>query len=221
LDDGAKIYAWSRCDGCGSLFLNPYSDARDNYRRSTYHAGKFTDGRPTYEGGFIGRWAHMQKFMPESPVGLLDAACGAGQYLSMAADSGLFSGPILGMEISEMSVAAINMNAKAGAGFVKAEAWDLDAAPIVGRVFDFIIFSEAFEHVQEPRAVIKSLAGALSPRGRIYFTAQSPHGGLPIRPGEPIYTTENGLRELLDHLSLRVVHFELSSGRWTVVAERA
>ena len=222
LSDDATIYIWALCLGCNSAFLDPHEDEREGYRGRKTHAAKIVDGIPIMEGGYLGRWKHISSFVKPEYCCLMDAACGAGQYLWRARDETEHTWKhAWGMEIAEPSVAEINKHASkkmwAKTGDLDAEGADLlgdDPRP------DMIIFSEAFEHVEHPRVAMLNLTEILAPGGRMYLTAQSPTGDLPIRPGEPIYTTEKGLKGLLEELSLTIVDWSLSSGRWTAVVEK-
>ena len=218
LEDASKIYSWSQCQGCLSVFMDPYVPSGPAYRRRTTHAQRYENGRPIMEGGYLGRWQQISSYFKAGSTRFLDAACGAGQYLWLAHEDAFPWKELTGTELAEASVKAINEHGnKYG---IRAHAIDLDEESLKLDKQDFIIFSEAFEHVEFPRTALGNLAQALTPGGRIYFTAQSPDGGLPIRPHEPIYTTKDGLMKLIKDLQLKTLLFIQSSGRWTVVGEK-
>ena len=97
----------------------------------------------------------------------------------------------------------------------------LDDLNLAGRV-DFIILSEVFEHLSEPRAAMANLVPLLRSGGRMFFTAQCTEGRLPVRPEEPIYATRGGMEKLLSDVAtgLTVVEWKEAAGRWKIVLER-
>lgn len=220
LDDDCIIYSWARCEGCGTVFMDPFNPSVESYRTRTSHADRFKDNRPPMEGGYLGRWNHISSYFKSEYKSFLDAACGAGQYLWQAVEDEAHDWErVEGLELAAPSVDAINTAALLTDKPIRAYTLDLGELPLPTK-YDFVVFSEAAEHVEYPRVALRTLVGGLNPGGRIYFTFQSPAGGLPIRPAEPIYATEKGVRGLCKDLGLALLDFKLSSGRWTVVAER-
>jgi len=220
LDEAGQLYCYTQCSGCESIFLNPYdAEDADRYKRSTFHAGKFAGSRPSMTGGFqtqfdVMVWPRLQ----EHQGGFLDAACGAGQYLFAALDHG-YPGRLVGIDLAE---AALSTIAQHGGGKITTQQVDLSEPNSCAHLgmFDFIAFCEAFEHVEYPRNAIHSLANCLNSGGRLFFTAQAPGGGLPIRPEEPIYSTERGVLSTTDSAKLIVEKIEMISGRWKVLCKK-
>jgi SAM-dependent methyltransferase len=217
LRDDAKTYSYSFCLECESIFLNPYDG--DMAKTYTSTVRPFEGGRPTMEGGFPEQYeSNIKPHFEDEYQFLLDAACGAGQYLFLAMDDGDWD-RLVGIDLAKPTLDQIREYSN---GKILTYQVDL-AAPkpqIPMAPYDFVIFSEAFEHVEYPRRSMQALTTNLNPGGKMFFTAQATEGGLPVRPGEPIYTTEEGLRALIGELSLTVIDFKLSAGRWKVVVEK-
>lgn len=231
LDLESTIYWYSVCCTCESIFLSPYdSSTRRSYRTSEFHSSKFEDKE---------RWAGYQRqydahikpalagLQAGSPLRLLDAGCGAGQYLFCAlADTSFKFSALVGMELSKPAIDKINLEAdtRGLTSIISGYQVDLDAGhellDLELPAFDFIVLSEVFEHLEAPFTAMKEMAAALVRGGRIFYTAQCPEGKLPIRPAEPIYMSAKGQVLLLERVGLRALSVKLEAGRWKTVAEK-
>lgn len=94
---------------------------------------------------------------------LLDVGCGTGLIgLPLA----LITGSVLGVDLSVEMVA--RFRAKAAAAQlpgVRAEVHDLVAAPLPAGSIDVAVSAMAFHHIEQPDAMLRSLAGCLAPGG--------------------------------------------------------
>jgi hypothetical protein len=124
---------------------------------------------------------------------------------------------VAGVELEEPSVDYIN-----SLGYGQAYARNLDsinALKDLGR-FDCIVLSEVFEHIEHPRHAFYNMVNALNTSGVLWFTAQATEGKLPIRPEEPIYTSYQGMIQLLSSNGMSTDRILLESGRWKVTTHR-
>jgi len=225
LSSDCKIYSWSLCQACGSTFMDPFAPSKESYKSRMTHAEKFIEGRPNMKGGFEWRWGVYSKFVKPEYRSFLDAGCGAGQYLWLAHEGEYPWDTLTGWELSEHSVRAINYNSpetvQGGCEVaIEADVVDLDIPFEPVEQFDFIVCSECLEHFEQPTIAMANLVKALAPGGRFFFTCQSPTGGLPIRPAEPIYASKKGMELLVAEMGLNILYFKDGGGRWLICAER-
>ena len=85
---------------------------------------------------------------------------------------------------------------------------------------DFVVFSEAFEHMRYAGDTMARLMQLLRPGGRIFFSAQALGEGLPVRPAETIYINEHGLMVMACQIGMRILKTEMRSGRFFVAGEK-
>ena len=222
LDANAEVFLWSVCRSCNSIFLDPYDGCqKEAYRESEHHVRRMHD--LTVAQGYADQWANaIAPFIHIMEGVILDAGCGTGQYLSLAREySGRWS-KVVGVELSRPSVEWVNRNVQ-GAQAHQADLdrlYDLDAVVAPGSV-DFAICSEVLEHTEEPWAVLQNLGRALKKGGRLFFTCQSVGGQLPVRPGEPIYASRDGIERMLVGAGIqKSVSFREECGRWKIVVEK-
>ena len=151
---------------------------------------------------------------------LLDAGCGAGEYLFCAKkDNPNGFSKIMGIELGILDVHNIN---KTSDDLISAVQVDLDKENALKgfESFHFIILSEVFEHFEFPAIAMKNIIDVLLPSGRIFLTAQSSEGKLPIRPDEPIYVSPKGQDILLSSLNLKTIVKKIDYGRFKIIAEK-
>lgn len=101
---------------------------------------------------------------PEDVSGalVLDAGCGMGRYLRVAADAGA---RVIGMDLSEAARAARELTWDLpGVGVVRG---DLFRPPFAEGTFDHIYSLGVLDHTPNPRAAFLQLARLLKPAGRI------------------------------------------------------
>src|SRR5436309_15766845 len=93
---------------------------------------------------------------------VLDAGCGMGRYLRVAAESG---GRVVGLDLSEAVRAARDLTAdRPGVALVRG---DLLRPPLAEGSFDQIYSLGVLDHTPDPRAAFLALARRLRPGGRI------------------------------------------------------
>ncbi|MGE5268697.1 MAG: class I SAM-dependent methyltransferase [Thiohalocapsa sp.] len=215
-----QIFCFDFCRGCESIFLNPVPSWRkEAYRHSEQDVRRIQD--PAVWQGYEDAYDGFAAWIPRDATVIVDAACGVGQYLRVAAGRGTHAWRrMLGLELGEKYVE--HMRAEG----LDAHVFDIDnddltplAAP---NSVDFITFCEAFEHVERPLEALRKLLVALRPGGRLYFTAQRYGRDVQaaIRPEEPIYIGERVVKELPERLGCRIVDLRTSSMRYYIVLEK-
>lgn len=135
---------------------------------------------------------------------VLDVGCGAGTIALEAARRVRPGGSVLAIDISP-DLVAIAGDRAASAGAVDVELIEADAAayPYDEEAFDVLVSRNGLMFFDDPEAAFTTLARALSPGGRIVFTAPqaldrnpwimvagaaaAPHVGIPagVAPGQP------------------------------------
>lgn len=220
LQTPATAYRFDLCRACESIFLNPApAGQKDGYRSADHYIRKMREASEwrDYEAVF----ESFAQWIPEQATVMVDAACGIGQYLEVARRRHPRRWQrLLGLELSEKYVAAMNKNG------LEAYAFDIDSdelgAVVAPGSVDFIVFAEAFEHVERPLDAVQKLAEALRIGGRLYFTAQryGPDVTAAIRPGEPIYIGETVIEMLPARTGCRIVQRRVSDARFHIVLEK-
>jgi SAM-dependent methyltransferase len=196
-----EIFRFDICDYCESIFLNPKSDDRAGYIRDV---SKVRSYREHGLGEFRAAAASFMQMFPHETRVVVDAACGAGQALSVIKKINP-SLRLVGLEISEPSVAFMNDELGIEAHLVDLDQDDLDPL-LAPESVDFIILQEAFEHVARPVTVLKKMVRLLRPQGRMHFTAQYyGDNDLQIRVGEPIYINDVGLNYVISQIGAKVI----------------
>jgi len=216
----ATVYCFDFCHECESIFLNPVpASQKEQYRKTDdYIRTMQADSLwRQYESAFD----RIAKWIPLRASVLMDAVCGIGPYLEIARRREPQRWRrLVGLELSEKYVE--HMRARA----LEAYAFDIDNDDLVKLLnrdsVDFIVFSEAFEHVERPLHALGKLLTVLKPGGRLYFTA--PRYGrdvqATVRSGEPIYIGEKVLKELPERLGCKVLDASRDAMRYYVVLEK-
>jgi SAM-dependent methyltransferase len=211
------IYRYDLCRNCGSVFRNPTKDDQSVYRRD---ASKVENFRKNGPNRFRKRTDYIARFIAPGAKVIVDAACGAGQSLKLLKDR-FPRARLIGLEISEPSVAFIKDELQIEAHVCDLDADDLD--PIVAPDgVDFVIFSESFEHVRRPIEVLRNLVRTLRTGGRIYYSAQF-YGGetdLQIRVNEPIFINTDLRARIPAMIGCRMVEGKLEGGKIQDVLEK-
>jgi SAM-dependent methyltransferase len=94
---------------------------------------------------------------------VLDAGCGMGRYLRVAAEAGA---RVVGIDLSAAVVAARELTA-GWPGVVGVVRGDLLRPPLAPSAFDFIYAIGVLDHTPDPRAAFLNLVRLLKPGGRI------------------------------------------------------
>ena len=220
-----EYYEYFRCDACESIFLNPFDYLKKQEYASPHDARairkiqRTADRNDASWKGYVSRYEYMRPYISEKADVLIDAACGGGQYLILAReDQNLHAKRIIGLDLSPSVVQSVST-----AGF-EGHQCDLDCSQslqvIPSATADFIIFSEAFEHVVLPFESMSNLVALLKGGARLFFSAQRVDSELPVRPGENYCITTKGIEILVDRLGCRFVDRRESRGKWLAVIEK-
>ena len=195
-----QIFAFDICRHCHSVFRNPKDDDHSSYLTDT---SKVADFRAMGTESFVGIVKQCERRFPRDTKAFVDAACGAGQALSVLRDRHPEL-KVFGLELSRPSVEYMQ-SIGLQASLVDLDLDDLDPV-IAPESVDFILFYEAFEHVRQPVTVLKKLTRLLRRGGRLHFSAQyyGPESSLPVRVGEPIYIDRHGLDWIVSQLDVRL-----------------
>jgi SAM-dependent methyltransferase len=218
LDGEATRYHYSICSGCSSIFLDPHQESDDSYKNSQFHVQKMSNN--DWVQGYKAQYdQHLKPLIPSTPCNVLDAGCGAGMYIKlMLQDTSLHKDThFFGLELSEPSIQYINSWGMANR--VTAKSGSLEVIDSDTPKMDVIILSEVFEHIVNPYLALCALTAKLTRGGKLWFTAQATEGKLPIRPGEPIYTSRAGLHKIVDDAGLAITNVLLEAGRWKVTTQ--
>jgi len=212
--NSTEIYCYSQCAICASIFLNPYSSKYWDNRDNTHHVTKARERR---------NWSSYQKRVHKIlNVDLLeygtviDIASGGCQCLTIMKELGLGWKRMIATDIRTSTVEYAQQLGYEG------YLHDIcsDKALIADGQANYVIFAEAFEHVQSPLIALQNISKMLAIGGYTFFTAIATEGCLPIRPGENIMTNENALMLLLHQCNLHVIQKEFIAERWSIIAQK-
>lgn len=212
-----EVYVFYKCNDCESIYLYQLEDDEGHSDNATHYIKKMKN-RESWNG-YINRYNYFKKFINKDSRVFLDAACSVGQYATLAkCDKALNLSRVVCLEFCKNYVKymkdkgfnahKINLNSEEVSKFVKESS------------VDFIVFSEAFEHMFDSLNVMRKLVKTLKPKGRIFFSAQALNGSLPIRPGETLYITEGGVNILSELLGCKVVDLNKRHDRFFVTLEK-
>jgi SAM-dependent methyltransferase len=98
---------------------------------------------------------------------VLDAGCGMGRYLRIAAESESGARLVVGLDLSAAVVAARDLTEGAGLSRVALVRGDLLRPPLAPGQFDQIYALGVLDHTPDPRAAFLALTRLLKPGGRI------------------------------------------------------
>lgn len=216
----APVFAFDFCRDCESIFLNPVpGNQKAAYRGNDHYIRKMR--RDAEWKAYEALYDRLRSWIPGDATTMIDAACGIGQYLQVARkkEPGRWK-RLIGLELAESYVEHMHDLG------LEAHAFDIDSDDLTSVVprdsVDFVIFAEAFEHVESPLDALAKLLDVLRPGGRLYFTAQryGPDVQASVRPGEPIYISETLVEELPRRLDCTVADMWTSGASYFVVLER-
>lgn len=100
----------------------------------------------------------VEVVQPLGPKTILDAGCGEG-YLSRVLLDHLPGVEVVGVDLSEAAVEQARLRCPEGTF----EVGSVESLRELGRRFDLVVCSEVLEHVDDPRAVVQTLAALASP----------------------------------------------------------
>ncbi len=117
---------------------------------------------------------------------VLDLGCGFGWFCRWAKDAG--AAAVTGVDLSEKMLARARAASDPAIAYRRADLETLQLAP---GSHDLIYASLAFHYLQDLDAVMKQIAIALAPDGRLVFSAEHPMFTAPLTPG---WTETDGRR---------------------------
>jgi ubiquinone/menaquinone biosynthesis C-methylase UbiE len=141
--------------------------------------------------------------------GVLDVACGTGNFSRDFARSVGPAGLAVGIDVSETMLArAVEDTRRAGlsnAAYVRGDAQEL---PFVDESFDAVCCFAAFHLFADPMRALDRMTEVLTPGGRIAIFTTARHRTAPVRTAESLLGMRSGARlfeeqELVDALTAR------------------
>jgi SAM-dependent methyltransferase len=127
--------------------------------------------------------------------GVLDVACGPGNFTRDFARTVGGSGLAIGMDVSETMLArAVRDTQGSGlghVGFVRADAVDMPFRP---QSFDAVCCFAALHFFSDPMAALDRMAGVLTPGGRIAILTSVRGRTAPLRTFESLVEAQSGMR---------------------------
>jgi SAM-dependent methyltransferase len=209
------LYNFDRCAACEAVYLNPVSPMTHSDEYARKHLAESEADRHAH---YRGRFETLAKWMPADPQRIVDVAAGAGELLDLAKQRWPNAATV-GIDGCRIYVLHMQMHGhtacEADLQSPRCLTWALD-----GKKADFVVFSEAFEHMIDAGVVMGAIATILRPGGRLFVSAQGLGLPLPIRPSESIYVTDASLTALAKQLGVRVLACTPEVGRFLAVFER-
>ena len=172
----SNIYTFCGCRSCGHLYLNPRPSTKDLgvIYPSTYYAFAENQAGNPVVGYFRKIWeaAKIKDFRKLAGSGkkkILDVGCGEGRFLSLLKEYGDPVWELVGLDLDEKAAELCRRK-----GFRCETARIEDFAK--REKFDVIIMFQLIEHVDNPRLVIESMRGMLTPGGILVLETPNPRG---------------------------------------------
>jgi ubiquinone/menaquinone biosynthesis C-methylase UbiE len=141
--------------------------------------------------------------------GVLDVACGTGNFSRSFARSVGPGGLVVGIDVSEPMLArAVEDTAKAGLGNVAYVRGDAQGLPFLARSFDAVCCFAAFHLFADPMRALDRMTAVLTPGGRIALFTSARNRSAPVRTAESLLARRSGARlfeanEVVDALRAR------------------
>lgn len=164
-------YFFSLCLSCGVIFAQPMKAAtKEWYENFAFYAPPAgpKENKPFYEeqflaGGFRGEASR-----------LLNIGCGYNLFLRKLVSAGY---DVTAVDLNEQII----QFTRSQVGIAKAYAVSITdfIANFNADKFDFILFFEVLEHLEDPGGFLRSLKGILNPGGRIVFSMPNRQRFLP------------------------------------------
>jgi 2-polyprenyl-3-methyl-5-hydroxy-6-metoxy-1,4-benzoquinol methylase len=157
-----EFIQYDRCKACQTVLRNPRLP--DDYRIQIYeekvlsHDQKGLD--PVSQTHYYHMLQTLKALVPDNALRrLLDFGCGAGGFLVEARDAGF---DVVGLEVNKdlASAVADQYGIRVFQGLITDAAFE-------NETFNFIISSQVFEHLLDPKTTLQSLISHLEPGGVI------------------------------------------------------
>jgi ubiquinone/menaquinone biosynthesis C-methylase UbiE len=141
--------------------------------------------------------------------GVLDVACGTGNFSRVFAHAVGPDGLVAGIDVSEtMLTRAVEDTRRVGLGntvYVRGDAQEL---PFVDKSFDAVCCFAAFHLFADPMRALDRMTDVLTPGGRIAILTTARHRTAPVRTAESLLALRSGARlfeerELVEALEAR------------------
>lgn len=157
------------CDSCELNFLNPMPTLA--YLSNAYPANYYAYAPAIPQSG---RWRviksvlrYMLCYLPATgdpkfkrPGKMLDIGCGSGTFLAMMREKGW---EVQGVELD---AAAAERGRQDG---LEIFSGTIDSANLPSAVFDYVRSNHSFEHIHNPREVLKEIRRILKPTGHLFI----------------------------------------------------
>ncbi|HEX6583827.1 MAG TPA: methyltransferase domain-containing protein [Thermoleophilaceae bacterium] len=141
--------------------------------------------------------------------GVLDVACGTGNFSRHFARTVGPTGLVAGIDVSETMLArAVEDTRKAGLSNVAYVRGDAQELPFLDESFDGVCCFAALHLFADPMRALDRMTEVLTPGGRIAIFTTARHRTAPVRTAESLFALRSGARlfeedELVDALTAR------------------
>ena len=220
-------YRYSRCAGCGLLFMNPrvrpeaavhvYPQTYQPHAKSTVRSSSASMSaralrwlRGTNLPGYVTR-----ELGPETKV--LDVGFGAGEFLNEL--RGEYGCQVFGLDLSEAAVAYAREHFE-----IDAVCGTLETAPWAPHSFDLITSWWSLEHMPDPERALGKIRELLRPGGHVLIAVPNSRSAVAKVFGSRWYHldcprhyhlwTPSSLRQLLERQGLTHVSTSLDKSPW-------
>jgi 2-polyprenyl-3-methyl-5-hydroxy-6-metoxy-1,4-benzoquinol methylase len=151
-----------RCPSCELVYVSPRPS--EEQMRAYYPDGYFGKRHPVLKDFFMG--VRVSALPPQPPGSLLDIGCGRGDFLLACRDKGWEA---VGVEQADAPI----MELRRALGLEVVATTDIASLPAA--TFDAVTMWHVFEHMVDPRAMLRQVSRLLKPGG--VFVAEVPNFG--------------------------------------------
>jgi SAM-dependent methyltransferase len=161
---GTGTFSYVRCDRCGLIRLDPLPSWEELQQHYPEEYEAFQERRESwlFRLGQQRQWARrvhaVQRYWRRGPGRVLDVGCATGEFLAAMQQRGW---SVAGIEPSPAAAA----RARDRLGATAVQAAPLEQAVLPAGSFDLVTLWDVLEHLADPGAALRRLAGALRPAG--------------------------------------------------------